>query len=42
LAWLGIVGALVDSVGGSGMEVVLELYETGYGAVISAAKEEGE
>ena len=32
--------ALVDSIGSSGVDVVMELQETRYGVVISAAKEE--
>jgi len=33
---------LIDSVGGVGVDVVLELLEMGYGVVISAAKAEDE
>jgi len=33
---------LIDFVGGAGVDVMIELWETGYGVVITAAQEEGE
>ena len=33
---------MIDSVGRSGVDVMVNLYETGYGIVVSAAEEESE
>jgi len=32
---------LIDSVSGAGVDVMMELLETGYGVVVTAAQEEG-